>query len=78
RAERVVLHDVELPEAAPAEYRDPEALWNAAEAAQRGNECYAHRENMALPRELAEKDGEFEKLVRDYVERVVKATGHAV
>lgn len=78
RAERVVLHDVELPEAAPAEYRDPETLWNAAEAAQRGNECYAHRENMALPRELADKDGEFEKLMRDYAERVVKATGHAV
>ena len=78
RAERVVLHDVELPEAAPAEYRDPETLWNAAEAAQRGNECYAHRENMTLPRELADKDGEFEKLMRDYAERVVKATGHAV
>jgi hypothetical protein len=33
---------------------------------------------MALPRELAEKDGEFEMLMRDYAERVVKATGHAV
>lgn len=78
RAERVVAHGVKLPEAAPDEYRDPEALWNAAEAAHRGNECYAHRENMALPRELAEKDGEFEMLMRDYAERVVKATGHAV
>lgn len=78
RAERVVAHVVKLPEAAPDEYRDPEVLWNAAEAAQRGNECYAHRENMALPRELADKDGEFEKLMRDYAERVVKATGHAV
>lgn len=78
RAERVVSHDVELPEAAPVEYRNPETLWNAAEAAQRGNECYAHRENMALPRELAEKDGEFEKLMRDYARKVVKATGHAV
>lgn len=78
RAERVVSHDVELPEAAPVEYRNPETLWNAAEAAQHGNECYAHRENMALPRELADKDGEFEKLMKDYAERVVKATGHAV
>lgn len=78
RAERVVLHDVELPEAAPAEYRDPETLWNAAEAAQRGNECYAHRENMALPRELAGIEGEFERLMRDYAKRVVRATGHAV
>lgn len=78
RVERVVAHGVKLPEAAPDEYRDPEVLWNAAEAAHRGNECYAHRENMALPRELAEKDGEFEKLMRDYAERVVKATGHAV
>lgn len=78
RVERVVAHGVKLPEASPDEYRDPEVLWNAAEAAHRGNECYAHRENMALPRELAEKDGEFEKLMRDYAERVVKATGHAV
>lgn len=78
RAERVVAHDVALPETAPAEYRDPETLWNAAEAAQRGNECYAHRENMALPRELADIDGEFEKLMKDYAERIVKATGHAV
>lgn len=78
RAERVVARGVKLPEAAPDEHRDPEALWNAAEAAQRGNECYAHRENMALPIELAGVDGEFERLMRDYAERVVKATGHAV
>lgn len=78
RAERVVAHGVKLPEAAPDEYRDPEALWNAAEAAQRGNECYAHRENMALPIELASIDGEFERLMEDYAERVVKETGHAV
>lgn len=78
RAERVVAHGVKLPEAAPDEYRDPEALWNAAEAAQQGNECYAHRENMALPIELASIDGEFEMLMEDYAERVVKETGHAV
>lgn len=78
RAERVVAHGVKLPEAAPDEYRDPEALWNAAEAAQQGNECYAHRENMALPIELAGIDGEFERLMEDYAERVVKETGHAV
>lgn len=78
RAERVVAHAVALPETAPAEYRNPETLWNAAESAQRGNECYAHRENMALPRELAGIDGEFERLMRDYAERIVKATGHAV
>lgn len=78
RAERVVAHGVELPDAAPDEYRDPETLWNAAEAAHRGNECYAHRENMALPIELAGIDGEFERLMEDYAERVVKATGHAV
>lgn len=78
RAERVVARGVKLPEAAPDEYRDPEALWNAAEAAQQGNECYAHRENMALPIELAGIDGEFERLMEDYAERVVKETGHAV
>jgi hypothetical protein len=78
RAERVVAHGVKLPEAAPDEYRDPETLWNAAEAAQQGNECYAHRENMALPIELASIDGEFERLMEDYAERVVKETGHAV
>ena len=78
RAERVVAHGVELPDAAPDEYRDPETLWNAVEAAHRGNECYAHRENMALPIELAGIDGEFERLMEDYAERVVKATGHAV
>lgn len=74
RADRVVVHGVALPERAPAVFRDPEILWNAAEAAQRGNECYAHREKMALPKELSAS--ERKRLMEDYASRVAKATGH--
>lgn len=74
RADRVVAHGVALPERAPAAFRDPEALWNAAEAAQCGNECYAHREKMALPKELSA--GERKCLMEDYAGKVAKATGH--
>lgn len=76
RAERVIAHAVELPESAPIEYARPEVLWNAAEAAQRGNECYAHREKMALPRELSAP--ERERLMKDYAHGVMEATGHPV
>lgn len=76
RADRVVAHDVALPKRAPEGFRDPETLWNAAEAAQRGNECYAHREKMALPRELSAS--ERKRLMEDYAARVAKKTGHPV
>lgn len=74
RADRVVAHGVALPQPAPAAFRDPEILWNAAEAAQRGNECYAHREKMALPRELSASERKL--LMEDYTNKVAKATGH--
>lgn len=74
RADRVVAHGVALPKLAPAAFRDPEILWNAAEVAQRGNECYAHREKMALPRELSASERKL--LMEDYANKVAKATGH--
>jgi len=63
----VLYSEVMLPEGAPAEFSDREALWNAVEAAEKRKDAQLAREvEYALPRELSKKDNI--KLAREFVE----------
>lgn len=69
-SDRVLAHEVHLTEAAPSRWSDHEALWNEAEAAwPGGNAAVAHREKMALPRELSGDLEALKEIVRDYAIR---------
>ena len=62
----VLYSEVMLPEGAPAEFSDREALWNAVEAAEKRKDAQLAREvEYALPRELSKKENI--KLAREFV-----------
>lgn len=76
RRERVLWHETLLPDGAPAEYADPERLFNAIEAREkRADASPAVKIVVALPREL-DAGGRREVLGR-FVRRELLANGYA-
>ncbi|QUD89843.1 Ti-type conjugative transfer relaxase TraA [Phenylobacterium montanum] len=64
----VVHSEVMLPDGAPEEWSDREALWNAVEAAEVRRDAQLAREiEFAIPREMEKADGI--ELARDFVQR---------
>jgi Ti-type conjugative transfer relaxase TraA len=64
----VIHSEVMLPEGAPEQFRDRQALWNAVEAAELRKDAQLAREiEFALPRELSPEMGI--ALARDFVDR---------
>lgn len=77
--ERVLASGVRLPEGAPERFSDPSVLWNEAEAAHGGGTALvAHRDNMALPVELAGDLDALKRIVEDYTDRTGRACEWAI
>lgn len=76
RRERVLWHETLLPDGAPAEYADPERLFNAIEAREkRADASPAVKIVVALPREL--DAGERREALGRFVRRELLANGYA-
>lgn len=79
RSERVLATGVQLPEGAPERFGNPSVLWAEAEAAHGGGTAlYAHRDNMALPVELADDLDALKKIVEDYTRQTGRACEWAI
>ena len=67
KEEQVVYKEVLLPENAPEEFKDRQALWNSVEAAEPNwNSQLARKIILALPKELSDEDNI--KLIREYLD----------
>lgn len=75
RRERVAHVATLLPEGAPSGYADPERLFNAAQAAERGTGVAAKKIMVALPRELDE--GQRVLAVERFIRENLTAGGYA-
>lgn len=74
KEEQVVYKEVLLPENAPEEFKDRQALWNSVEAAEPNwNSQLARKIILALPKELSDEDNR--KLLREYLEEQFVSKG---
>ena len=72
--ERVVYREVMLPDNAPREYADSQALWNAVDAAEKRKDTQtARRMLIVLPKELSYEQNL--ALIRDYCQREFVSRG---